>query len=163
MDRLRALFEEMGFADVKTLIASGNVVFESRSRTPGAIEKRIEEQLKRSLGYEVATFVRSGEEIMTIANHEPFPSSELSAPGHSIYVAFVRVAPARACAAALMNRCCDFDDFRIRGREIYWLCRGRFSESLTSSTDLERVLQCAATVRNVTTVRKLAAGHFNDA
>ncbi len=160
-DRLRALFEGMGFADVKTLIASGNVVFESRSRTSSTIEKQIEQHLKHALGYEVATFVRSGEDIVAVANHEPFSRSELTAPGHSLYVAFVRSAPARACAAALLSRRSNFDDFRIRGREVYWLCRGRFSESPTSSTDLERVLRCAATVRNVTTVRKLVAGHFS--
>jgi len=160
MERLRTLFEELAFSDVKTFIASGNVVFESRSRSAGALEKSIEAHLKAALGYEVATFVRSADEVVAVADHEPFPQAELSNPAHGLYVAFMREAPGKACEGALMSRRSDFDDFHINGREVYWLCRGRFSDSPTSSTHLEKILKCAATVRNSTTLRKLAAAHF---
>ena len=162
MDRLRKLFEELGFSNVETFIASGNVIFESRSRSVGKLESAIEKHLKDALGFEVATFVRSGEEIVAVERYQPFSESDLSAPGHSVYVALLRQEPDRRCIKALLDRRSDFDDFHVHGREAYWLCRGRFSESPTSSNELEKILQCSATVRNITTVRKLVGLHFRE-
>jgi uncharacterized protein (DUF1697 family) len=160
MDRLAALFEESGFSRVKTFIASGNVVFDSRARVVAGMERTIEKRLKDALGFEVAAFVRSAEEIGAVASHAPFPEAEMSAPGHSLYLAFLRNEPDQQCTRALLGRQSDFEDFHVRGREVYWLCRGRFSESPTPSNELERVLKRTATVRNSTTVRKLVALHF---
>ena len=162
MDRLRGLFEELGFSNVETFIASGNVIFESRSRSVGKLESAIEKHLKDALGFEVATFVRSGEEIVAVERYQPFSESDLSAPGHSVYVALLRQEPDRRCIKGLLDRRSDFDDFHVHGREAYWLCRGRFSESPTSSNELEKILQCSATVRNMTTVRKLVGLHFRE-
>src|SRR6185503_16055156 len=51
MDYLRQLFEEMGFSNVKTFIASGNVIFDSASKSGKTMEKKIEEFLHSRLGY----------------------------------------------------------------------------------------------------------------
>ena len=59
MDRLRGLFEHLGYADVETFIASGNVIFQSPAEDTRALEQQIEAHLAASLGYEVATFVRT--------------------------------------------------------------------------------------------------------
>ena len=66
MDALRRLFEELGFTNVETFIASGNVVFESKSRSAASLEKAIEAHLQKSLGYEVKTFIRSESEVAEI-------------------------------------------------------------------------------------------------
>jgi hypothetical protein len=81
MDRLRALFSDMGFTGVETFIASGNVIFESRAGA-AALEKRIQQQLERALGYAVVTFVRSPAEVARVARLEPFSKADLGAPGH---------------------------------------------------------------------------------
>ena len=49
------------------------------------------------------------------------------------------------------------DDFHVRGRELYWWCRTRVSDSKVSGALIEKTLGMPATFRNVTTVRKLAA------
>ena len=49
------------------------------------------------------------------------------------------------------------DEFHIHGRELYWGCRTSFSESVVSGGALERALGSPMTMRNITTVRKLAA------
>ena len=59
MDYLRSLFESLGFSNVETFIASGNVIFDSTSKSTKALEKKIESYLLKTLGYEVVTlFVR---------------------------------------------------------------------------------------------------------
>ena len=63
MDRLRELFKTMGFSNVETFIASGNIIFESTSKDATRLEKMIEKKLKDALGFEVATFIRSDSEL----------------------------------------------------------------------------------------------------
>ena len=49
------------------------------------------------------------------------------------------------------------DDFHIHGREVYWLCRTRMSEFAFTGALLEKAIGMPATMRNTTTIRKLAA------
>ena len=57
MSRLKALFEKLGFRDVETFIASGNVLFSCKATDTSALESRIAKHLHASLGYEVDTSV----------------------------------------------------------------------------------------------------------
>ena len=72
MTELRRLFEAMGFACVETFIASGNVIFESPARNAKSLETKIAGQLHKALGYEIAVFVRSADELTGIAKHKLF-------------------------------------------------------------------------------------------
>src|SRR5512137_351092 len=72
MDVLRQLFEALDFSNVETFIASGNVVFETRAASTRTLEKKIEQQLRAALGYEVATFLRTDVELAAIARYQPF-------------------------------------------------------------------------------------------
>jgi len=63
MDHLRSLFAGLGFANVETFIASGNVIFDSKAKDTSALERKIEKHLLVILGYEVRTFVRSVAEV----------------------------------------------------------------------------------------------------
>ena len=51
------------------------------------------------------------------------------------------------------------DDFHVHGREMYWRPSGRISDSKITGAMLEKALKLPATMRNLTTVRKLAALH----
>jgi uncharacterized protein (DUF1697 family) len=73
MSQLRELFEEMGFDEVETFIASGNVLFSSKQRMRSELETRIARQLEDSLGYAVDTFVRTVEEVTAIGKAKMFP------------------------------------------------------------------------------------------
>src|SRR4051794_680361 len=90
MDRLRAAFEVMGFANVSSFIASGNIVFDAADEDPVALERQIEDRLRQTLGYEVATFLRTASELAAIAAHRPFPDREHQSDGHSLYVMLLR-------------------------------------------------------------------------
>jgi hypothetical protein len=48
------------------------------------------------------------------------------------------------------------DDLRVIGREVYWLCRTSFSRSEFSGAKIEKLLGAATTLRNITTVRRIA-------
>lgn len=157
MAALRGLFEALGFTAVETFIASGNVIFHAPAQPTALLEAQIAGHLEQALGYAVATFVRSSTELAALAAYAPFAPAERAAPGASLYVAFLATPPGAAAAVKLLAGRNPVDDFVIHDREIYWLCRARFSDSLFSGPRLEKTLGQLATVRNSTTVQKLVA------
>jgi uncharacterized protein (DUF1697 family) len=157
MDHLRELFASLGFSNVETFIASGNVIFDSAARNTAALEKKIEAFLLKMLGYEVATFIRTPGELAAVAQYKPFTDSELNAEGNTLYIGFLPRSPTDSAVEKLLASKTDGDDFHLQGREVYWLIRTSFSESKFSGARLEKTLGMAGTLRNSTTVRKLAA------
>lgn len=156
MERLRGLFAELGYKDVRTLIASGNVVFDAGSKKPATLETTIEKHLKASLGYDVSTFVRTPNEILAVVDHEPFPRAIID-KAHALWIAFLKDAPSADAARKLTALRCATDDFHIQGREVYWLRRVTSTDSKITGSHLERALGAPLTARNITTVTKLAA------
>lgn len=157
MEDLRRLFESLGFANVETFIASGNVIFDAPRGNVKALERKIESSLEQALGYEVATFLRTTEELAAVARHEPFAAAEIAAEGNALYVAFLSDEPGEEATRKLLSFANEVDDFHVNGREVYMLNRKKIGESKFSGALLERTLGAQATVRNSTTVRKLAA------
>ena len=157
MERLRGEFEALGLKDVETFIASGNVIFTSRAK-PAALEKQIEARLRASLGYEVATFVRTDAEVAAVAGYQPFPAEQIE-DGATIYVGFVDRPLDAAAARAVMTFKTKTDDFRVKGREVYWLRRARQSDAPFKYVSLEKTLKIRVTFRGLNTVARLAAKH----
>ena len=157
MDVLRKHFARMGFANVETFIASGNVIFDASEDEPAALEERIAYELENSLGYAVATFLRTGAELAAIVRHRPFEPTVIDPDQHALYVGFLPRKPSAETARKIVALRTAVDEFHVHRRELYWGCRGRFSDSVVSGNVLERTIAMPMTMRNVTTVRKLAA------
>ncbi len=155
MDHLRQLFESLGFSNVETFIASGNVIFEAKAGSTKALEKKIEACLREALEYEVATFIRTDTEVVEIAKHKPFPQSQLDAAG-ALNIGFLADPLDDAAKQKLMSLRTNIDDFHIHGREIYWLCKKKQSESKVSNATIEKTLAVKSTLRGVNTIKKLA-------
>jgi uncharacterized protein (DUF1697 family) len=156
MAELRGHFEALDLDDVETFIASGNVIFSSRARNPATLERRIEDRLLKSLGYEVATFVRTGAEVAAIAAYRPFPAAQ-HAQAATFCVGFLAQPLAPPARKALLALRTDDDDFHVHGSEFYWLSRRRQSESVFSNAVFERTVKGRATFRGMSTMAKLAA------
>ena len=77
MDEIARVFGTLGFGGAETFLASGNVVFESRSRDGAALAAKCEAALSAALGYKVDVFVRTDAEVSSIVRHRPFPAAEL--------------------------------------------------------------------------------------
>jgi uncharacterized protein (DUF1697 family) len=153
MDSLRAEFEALGFTEVSTFIASGNVIFEAASKA-APLELRIEAHLAEQLGYPVPTFVRTAGAVVKAAALEPFgPIADTD----THLVAFLRKAPtaeAKKETEALSN---DQDRFEVHGAELHWLIHGGVTDSSVKSSVLTKTLAHPWTSRNTKSLRKLAA------
>lgn len=156
MDHLRSLFEAMGFSNVETFIASGNVIFESRSNNTKALEHKIQSALEVDLGYKVLTFIRSISELAAVARYKPFPDTELTTDGNILYIGFVADDPGEERVQRLLSFASAVDEFHIYGREVYWLCRKKLGDSDFYGPKFEKTLGMPATLRNSNTVVKIA-------
>ena len=157
MDHLRALFEEMGFRDVATFIASGNVIFTAPDAGERTLQAHIEEYLERALGYATPALIRTMDEVAAVAAYRPFPGEDPDAEGNALYIAFFNEAPPEDVQAQVLALQTPTDRFHFHGRELYWFLRTKLSESVYfSNSALEKTLATPMTMRNITTVRKLA-------
>ncbi len=156
MDQLRLLFESLGFSGVETFIASGNVIFETPSKSAKGLEKKIADALHETLGYAVTTFIRSTVELAAIAHYKPFNHAKLKAESSRLYIAFLPDRPSDEGKNKLLSFSTKVNEFHVSEREVYWLCRTRIGESEFSYARLEKTLGMQATFRNSTTIKRLA-------
>lgn len=160
MTQLKALFEDLDFTEVATFIASGNVVFSSRSKDTSRLEIKIAKHLEKSLGYDVDTFVRTAEEIVAIGNSKTFADDGKA--GTTIHVAFLHDALSKSDGRKLEQIKTPQDEFCVSGREYYWLCRTKTIDSTVWQLPEMKALKLpAATARNITSIRKLVAKHLS--
>jgi uncharacterized protein (DUF1697 family) len=156
MEVLRQQFEALGCSKVETFIASGNVVFDTTAKNTRTFEKKIEQQLRAALGYEVATFLRTAAELSAIAQCQPFSPAALKT-AQVFAVAFLTDALEAAAEKKLLALTSDIDQFHVQGREMYWLSSQKQSESTFSNAVLEKILGQATTMRGINTIQKMAA------
>jgi len=81
MAELAKMFEEMKFKNVKTYIASGNVLFESNEKDAEKLEAKIEKQILKTFGFDVMVFIRAKEELEKIVKKFSVPKQELRNEG----------------------------------------------------------------------------------
>jgi uncharacterized protein (DUF1697 family) len=93
MPELKRAFEDAGFAEVRTVLGSGNLAFTARAATTGALERRAEAAMARCLGRTFLTFVRPADALQALIAEDPYRAFRLPAGAKRI-VTFLRRAPA---------------------------------------------------------------------
>ena len=82
MADLRAFLEGLGLTDVKTLLASGNAVFDADEKDAGKLEARLEKEAETELGRDTGWLLRSHAELAAIVKANPFPDAAKAHPNH---------------------------------------------------------------------------------
>jgi uncharacterized protein (DUF1697 family) len=116
MPELKRAFERAGFQDVKTLLSSGNVVFNARPATDEALARKAEAAMKKHLGNSFLTFVRSVESLQALLKRDPY-SGLRSKPGSKRVVTFLNQRPTAKLALPI-----ELDGARIlsvKDREVF--------------------------------------------
>lgn len=158
MSQLRDLFADLGYQDVETFIASGNVIFTSDAAV-AKLPEQIAVHLEASLGYPVDTFIRTASELRKIGETSPFP--EDGDPAYTIHVAFLGQKLPLKQKAALEAIETDNDAFVVSGREFYWRCLGRMSDSdVWKLPETKAVKLPTHSMRSMVSLRKLITKHL---
>ncbi|HEU4737446.1 MAG TPA: DUF1697 domain-containing protein [Solirubrobacterales bacterium] len=156
-EELRRHFEAMGFAEVATFRASGNVILSAPKREAEAkLAARVEAELDERLGYDVPVFLRSAAELTAIAEQEPFSAKTVAESKGKLQVSFLKKKPTAAAKRRALALASDEDLLAIEGRELYWLPSGGISESDLDLKAIDAALG-AGTLRTMGTVAQIAA------
>ena len=154
MDRLRGLFESMGMLNVVTFLASGNLIFDAPHGSAENLERVIENGLKEELGYRVATFLRTPEELKIVADYAAF-NSDVMAEAAAYNIGFLKEEPNEISKNKIMGLETEIDRLHVNGREVYWSCQLKQSQSSLSNAAFEKALGMECTLRGINTVRKM--------
>lgn len=145
MEQLRAMCGGLGYRDVRTYIASGNVVFES-DRDEAAVKVELEKALEAYAGKPVGVLVRSGDELAAVLAANPFPSA---APNRTVAI-FLDAAPPEGWEKGVAGRASE--EIAAGARELYV----HYGDGMGQSK-LRVAAAVSGTARNMNTIAKLAA------
>ena len=155
MDALREALSRMGFTDVRTLLQSGNVVFESERSGGSELETLIEARLAKQLGLPTEVFLRSAAEWSAILARNPFPAETARIPQHVVMMA-LKDAPAPDRWKALTASYHGPESIHGDGRQAYLVYPEGIGRSRLTTARIEKHLETRGTFRNWNTVTKLA-------
>jgi uncharacterized protein (DUF1697 family) len=153
MKELRALFEDLGYEDVKTYLQSGNVVFEDRSSTARKLAVDIEDAIARAFELQVTVIMRTRQEFQRVAAGNPFPTEGVKPS--SLHVVFLAKPASSRTVKSLDPDRSPPDEFAVRGREVYLLLPNGSVRTKLTIDYFEKALSTRATARNWNTVTKV--------
>src|SRR5262245_53671936 len=156
MSDLRDLLAALGFAGAKSLLQSGNLVFESDRQTGAELERLLEVETAKRLDVTADYLVRSAEEWATLVARNPFLEEAKRDPGHLV-VLVLKTAPQAKDVKALQADLEGPESICSEGKHLYVVYPAGIGRSKLTHTRIEKKLGLRGTGRNWNTVLKLAA------
>ena len=156
MDLLRGLFAEMGFTHVRSYIQTGNVFFESGEIDQHALRTSVERHLRTALGYEVATCVRTVDEVEQLLRLDPFHGIPVT-PERRLAVSFLAEPTTVALPVPYVTPDGAFEVIGMTPTEVFVVWHLQDGRPGTSYGLLEKRVQVPATTRFWHTTAKILA------
>ncbi|HEY7932897.1 MAG TPA: DUF1697 domain-containing protein [Solirubrobacteraceae bacterium] len=159
-EQLQDCFVGLGFGEVDTFRASGNVIFSAdEPKTIEDLSRRIEDGLADGLGFQVTTFLRSAEQMNQIASYKPFADETVASSAGKLQVMLLATQPPARARTQVLELASEEDLLAIHGSELYWLPNGRITDSTLDLKTIAKALgDC--TQRTKGTIEQIAAKHF---
>ena len=153
---LIAAAEAAGFSEAKTLLASGNLVFEAGDAKPEAIERALQDAVEKLTGISSEVFVRSRAELAKIIAANPFPDVARDRP-NQLLVTFHRETVPSAPLEAIARGYDGPERLAAIGRELFIdFPEGQGRSQLLPAISKLKIKRPHGTGRNWNTVTKLA-------
>jgi uncharacterized protein (DUF1697 family) len=155
MSRLREICETVGGEDVKTYIASGNVVLTSAD-SAAELARRLGRSIEKEFGIDIVVVVMTASELATLVRKNPFPSAKLG----TLHVAFAANAIDKSAAARLAKLDFPPQKLLVCGRQIYFHLPNGYGRAHLPM-EIDRIVGKKTTVRNwrtVVTLSDMASG-----
>jgi len=156
MSDLKDLLTDLGFPGVRSLLQSGNLVFESKGKSGTALEVLLERATEKHLKLRTGYFVRTAKEWSDIVAGNPFPAEAKDDPGHLV-VSLLKQPPQAKDVEALTAAIRGREIVRRGSRHAYITYPDGIGQSKLTTALIEKKLGSSATSRNWNTVRKLHA------
>lgn len=154
MADLRAVLTGLGCTGARTLLQSGNAVFDAEGRPAGRLEEDIEAGIAELAGLSVRCLVRESSELDAVIAANPFGHVT---DGARLYALFLSAQPDPRLVTQHDPAGLDPGRVSLGDRVIYHWCPAGYSQAPPVAAYTEKRLQVAVTARNWNTVTKLAA------
>ena len=156
MADLRKLLTDLGMKDVRSLLQSGNLVFQSDIGRTARLESMLEEAAEQQLGLKTDFLVRTSNDWRAIVTDNPLREEALRDPSHLV-VMFLKAAPDHSMVMALQREIKGREIVRSIGRQAYIAYPDGIGRSRLTTKLIEEALGTRGTGRNWNTVLKLEA------
>lgn len=153
MERLHTIFAELGFADVRTYVQSGNVLFSAKG-TPAHLSGVIEKKLHGETRLPVSVIVKTPAQLKRIIDANPF-LKDAGVDPKTLHVVFLAKAAPKAGLAALAAVESGTDRWLAAADVLYLHCPNGYGRTKLNNGALEKKLAMRATTRNWNTVKTL--------
>ena len=152
MPALKAAFEHAGFTNVKTVLGSGNVIFDARTAPVSTLEKKAEAAMQSQLGRTFYTIIRTQAEVQGLFDRNPFAKAKVPA-GAKCVVSFSRTPPVATVKLPISESGATV--LAVEGREAF-TCYGKTPDGPVFMRLIGQALGKEQTTRTWDTVRKCA-------
>ena len=156
MSDLRELLTELGFGGARSILQSGNLIFQGDARTGVDLERMLEREAEKRLGLRADFLIRSGEQWRKVVARNPFRKEAEHDPSHLV-VMFLKSAANVKDVKAIQAAIAGSEIIRADGRHLYIVYPDGIGRSRLTNALLEKKLGIRGTARNWNTVLKLAA------
>lgn len=154
MADLRAMAEESGLGHPRTVVATGNLVFEAKRAATGELETRLETAFERRFGKHVDIVVRSAPEWLDLIAGNPF-RTESQKNASRVLVRVMREPAEPGILEALKPYLAEGERLTVVERDLWVLFPGRISGSRLFATMTTKRLRAVGTFRNWNTVSRI--------
>lgn len=158
MADVRRAFESLGFAGVRALLASGNVLFESPRKDVRGLARAIEQGLAKACGMEVSVILRTRGELEKLLKADPFRGIRVT-PMTRLFVTFLAEKPRCGLKIPYLSPDKSYRILCLRDRDLCSVLTlgPQWAKNLRQMDILEKEFGKRITTRSWSTVRKCAA------
>lgn len=152
MSDLQDMFESIGIPNTKTLLASGNVVFQSDEKDASKLAQKIEDTIPDKFGFDSKIIMRTQQDLEAIIEKNPLHKEDYETK--MLHVNFLRQAPSKEAVQNFEQAHNTEERVFVNGNEVFIYYPNGAGRS---KLDIERSLNVIGTARNWNTVLKLQA------
>ncbi len=156
MADLRSWLGDLGFAEPRSLLQSGNLVFRGKAAAEAGLERLLQREAAKRFGLSTTFFVRDANCWSEIVSNNPFPGEAKSDPSHLMMIV-LKENPDAECVDALQVAISGPERLRVVGRQVYVTYPLGIADSRLTLGAIEKKLGVSGTGRNWNTVLKIAA------
>lgn len=151
MSELKLMFEELGHKQVKTVLNSGNVVFETKLKQVNRIEEQIEEAIRNRFELDITVIVRSRKQIVQLLERDSYGGIS----DKNCYVILLKKMTDINIGVNFEKLKKQDDLYKIIEKEVYIYVPGGYGKTKLNNALVEKESGVKATTRNINTIIKL--------
>ena len=154
MAKLKSVLEEFGFQKVRTLLASGNVIFESKKESLLSLTKKISATLDEAFGFVIPVILRDADDIEKIVESDPFKNINVTKDTR-LYVTFLSDEPKSKLKIPYLSPDKSFCILNIKDKTIFSVLDLAKAGTVDAMAFLEKEFGKNITTRNWNTIVKI--------